>query len=355
MPDRIKWIDALRGFVMFAVVLFHVLILSFGLEQQSSVICILRYCFDVPLFFFVSGYFLYRPLSDWNGERVRHALKSRTLTLLLGTLVFSNIYFAGRSGMDTFCWLPDGNFGYFWFTISLFQMFLSYLLAVGLAKLTRPWVLWVILIGVSIAGFAWVGMRPGEEWYTLIYNSETFTHTPYFVMGMLMRRFRVQTLRLLDNPKTLSVLTITFLGSLYFAYITPDRISFYIDYRIYAFARGALSRVAGTLLVLNIFYIYRDRFDRPSPGINFWLFIGRRTIDIYLLHYFFIPWMTWLKPYLSVRNTILPELAAGSVVALAVILCCLGLSALLRRCPIIRLLLNPNPKKAATQAAECRP
>ena len=64
--QRIKYIDALRGFTMFLVVLQHIESIGFGIHPYESVLGNILVSFRMPMFFFISGYIAYKVSFDWN-------------------------------------------------------------------------------------------------------------------------------------------------------------------------------------------------------------------------------------------------------------------------------------------------
>ena len=65
IKHRINYIDRIKGFAIFIVVLAHVLLLSFNLGNSL----VYRFCasFEMPLFMFVSGFVAYIQ-SDGGGQ-----------------------------------------------------------------------------------------------------------------------------------------------------------------------------------------------------------------------------------------------------------------------------------------------
>lgn len=59
-------------------------------------------------------------------------------------------------------------------------------------------------------------------------------------------------------------------------------------------------------------------------------FVGRRTLDIYLLHYFFLPDLAVCNEFLSTNTRALLELVFGMSISLIVIAVCLLCSNILR-------------------------
>lgn len=79
----------------------------------------------MPLFFFISGFVLYKPDVEWNGIMSFKFIAKKALQLLVPTLVFISLYiFVYNSPLNLLC--RSGRLGY-WFTIALFEYYLLYL------------------------------------------------------------------------------------------------------------------------------------------------------------------------------------------------------------------------------------
>lgn len=62
-----------------------------------------------------------------------------------------------------------------------------------------------------------------------------------------------------------------------------------------------------------------------------WLkFVGRRTLDIYMLHIFFLPNLKLFHSYFSENNSLIIMLTIGIIVAILDIAVCLFVSLILR-------------------------
>ena len=64
-------------------------------------------------------------------------------------------------------------------------------------------------------------------------------------------------------------------------------------------------------------------------------YIGKRTLDIYLLHYFFLPYIPQVGSMLSNKKNAVLELTIGGLLSLIVIGICLVVSNVLRTSPIL--------------------
>lgn len=161
---RIGYIDALRGFTMLLVVYTHIQLFCYGQfchlnspPWTSSNILIyidLITLFFMPLFFFISGFVLYKQDVESSIRRSVRFVGRKALLLLLPTVVFISLYIAiFDAPMGLLC--QSGRLGY-WFTIALFEYYLFYAMYRLLCSVFhRPnGIDWVLLGGSAMLYFA---------------------------------------------------------------------------------------------------------------------------------------------------------------------------------------------------------
>ncbi len=215
MKERLNWIDALRGFTMFSVVAVHVLTFGFGVKPDNSVLCVLRGAFTLPLFFLVSGYFLYRPAKEWTKTRLWKTLKVRFVAMVIGSFFFATIFMLTLKPQNALEWLPSGYSGRYWFTYTLFQMFVYYILFVGVARLIKR----SILIPMFVVAFAapivmnFIPALADGFWANWAINKHTVIYFQFVLAGMLIRKYQEVFFKYLMKPATLTILIVGFLVS----------------------------------------------------------------------------------------------------------------------------------------------
>ena len=91
-----------------------------------------------------------------------------------------------------------------------------------------------------------------------------------------------------------------------------------------------LARYTGLLVIFFSFYHYQDFFNKKNKFNSTILFIGKRTLDIYLIHYFLIPDLQFLKPILEPNNMLLIQLILASLISITIIFFCLLISNIIR-------------------------
>lgn len=124
--ERVNYIDALRGFAMYLVVLVHVLIFGFGMND--SFIKELFVTFHVPMFFLISGYVAYKGVDQWNGALFKKMIKKKTVMILIPSTVFWILFvtFLCKGKLSPWEYIVNKGFVTYWFTFTLFALFLAY-------------------------------------------------------------------------------------------------------------------------------------------------------------------------------------------------------------------------------------
>lgn len=330
---RLKYFDALRGFSMIFVVFSHVILFSMGLtDVKDSTVNWVIMTFRMPLFFFVSGFFAYRVCTRWTASLVGDVIKRKIQAQVIGTIVFCSLFLFCQ-GQGIFTWLHTGFQGY-WFTITLFQMFLIFLALSLLSRLCcAERVLDIGLLLVSSVYFLSFGVPAIREFWDsplggILCEYEVTRYFQFFALGVFCRKYWNQSACLLtkDWLKTSSIVTfaaclVLIQSNSYFQIFPPPHFIKIIS---------ILVRYAGLMVVVSFFFNKEEYFNEGHLSGNLLEYIGRRTLDIYLLHFFFLPNLKFLQPFLTTGNTVIIQLFVGITVSAAIITLCLLISNVLR-------------------------
>ncbi|MCX4282800.1 acyltransferase [uncultured Alistipes sp.] len=335
---RIEYIDALRGFTMILVVFHHIMSLGMGIE--SSVCSSLFITFRMPLFFFISGFIASKTAEIPTWKIWAEKIRKKTSVQLLPTLVFGLLftYVVRHEDIGSFL-MHRWKFGY-WFTISLLEMFLIYYTAICLTgkffrrkgggrKCDRP----AAIILVSLAATLYllkyalknIGITDQEN--DLLCLQDTFFYFQFFVFGNLAARNQNLFERLLDKKYFLTGILILF--TVLFLRQTETDPGNNTSAMLQS-AEALLCRYCGLLIVYSFFRCHQANFTQTKPLGKALQYVGRRTLDIYMLHYFLLPHLPEVGEYLlSAPNSVL-ELSVGITLSLLVTGICLIISSVLR-------------------------
>lgn len=336
---RIEYIDCMRGFAMLLVVYCHVIYLGFGMDFTSVARIIVR--FHMPLFFFISGFMSYTP--NPNKQWLFTRLWNRLLSQYVPALAMGWIYtmFKGQNFLTSML-LDTAKNGY-WFTLALFEIFCLYAyLAYLLNKVN------IGKVGISVASVLTIFSTHVIETYlystdTSIINSDLYIilcgryillYTKFFFIGLLAKMWLPQFMKLLEAK------FITAISVIVFAFL---HIGF----------EGHHSRfilgVLGIMLVYNFFCYYQNYFSSKTRVGCILSFVGKNTLQIYFLHYFFIVGMANLQrtnfAHILIDNWFV-ELLVVIAISTVIITFCLLVDKFVQSIPWLHMLMfGPETKK----------
>ena len=273
---RIQYIDAIRCFAILLVIEGHVRLLGMGLGSYDTKSSLMLYSFDLPLFFFISGFLAYK--SSINASDVWHRIKSKFVLLVIPAVIFRTILnIFNNDGLLTP--LMSG-FGKYWFTITLFECFLLYYLIsfVFRRELLRNLMLLVIAF-ITIALLS-IYSEFGPK---LLDFNHLCKYFYFFVIGLFAKGYYTFYNRLIKSELFKSATIVLFFVLL-----------FIIDYQfwpspVFHLLRDIVLRVLGVGFIVGMFVYYAPIFDKPGRVNKLVMEIGRKSLPIYLLQYFFIP------------------------------------------------------------------
>lgn len=351
---RIEYIDALRGLTMILVVFSHVELSGFEIKNPTFINSLFM-SFRMPLFFWVSGFIAYKASIEWNWQTWLQMSKKKVLIQLIPTLFFGLIATYAYFNLDFKAFISsNGKLGY-WFTIALLEIFLIvYTTNVCLynkdpkTHRLRMFIALILISGILFLTKIALKINPtlNEIANTLSFH-HTFNYFQYFAFGYICSMYKEEFNKILES-KYFSAITITLFAALFYAKrfhisaIAGDGMDIY---RMLDILLEMIIGYFGLLIVYNTFKTYQDSFTQDKKIGRALQFIGKRTLDIYIIHNFFIPRLPQIaNMMLDGKNTIL-ELCLGLVISLVVIGMCLILSNIIRTSPVLaKWLFGVKPK-----------
>lgn len=342
VKKRIEYIDAMRGFTMLLVVFSHVEIFSFDLLPNDSILNSIFILFRMPLFFFVSGFLAYKSMS-WTGSVWLSATRKKLYVQIIPTLVFGCLYtFAHSHTVHTFL-IAEDKLGY-WFTISLFEMFTIYYTInyiaykCGYSKTGgSTYAVLVIVAVISYLAYFVIGKIPAfteiSDYFSL---SLTFVYFQFFVLGNIAASHPQQFCKLLDNKYFIGCVICMFsVGSIVNMGYLPLYALGALVSKLLRIIAGLCANYCGLLIVFVFFRRYQSSFTSSSRIGSGLQYIGRRTLDIYLLHFFFLPTLPCVGDFLRGFPNLLLELFSGLTLSLLVTGLCILVSNIIRTSDIL--------------------
>lgn len=335
--QRIEYLDALRGFTMMLVVINHVFSYVYGYSSEQITGSYNYYfsLFRMPLFFFVAGFVLYKKGFSWDWSSSLYFLKKKISVQVLSPFLFWIIYVTVEK-IDIYKSLLSVNKSGYWFTFALFEYFILYIFfqllvrRINIKDKFKDYLMicygFVIIILPYI--FKFFGVFDNLDFVNnvlAIIGIENFRLFVFFILGVIVRKHFDKFENLLDNSYLIIYCLVIFIT---FNVIIPDINVFHKLVQIpFKFVLG----VCGIIVTFSYFRKYLHCFCKDKLLGKIMQFVGRRTLDIYLLHYFFLP--TGLRDKLYVLgNYNIPLLDFSFAVLLAILIIggCLLISSILR-------------------------
>lgn len=345
---RMGWLDALRGFTMLLVVTNHVALKSFGMQIRWSAALQFFLLFRMPLFFFISGFLAYKASRAWNAKTISELSFKKFKVQIIPTLVFFLLYLA-MIPSDPFTKsfpiaIASSMKAGYWFTLVLLYMLLTYyVFSYTESKLKiNSWIPITLLFVVSLGFFetcylpkyfSWALGHKGPQNEFLNYTSlvEMFRYFPFFLFGNIVHRYWDKAQQLMDSSWFFPVVTIMAV------ICTLDVIVWHNLRREWTSLPHTLAMFLLLSMVFMFFRHYQDFFsDKTILGRSL-QFIGRRTLDIYLLHYFFLPKLPAVGEFFKLnRHNFILDTSASLALAIIVVGFCIITSQLLRVSPFFK-------------------
>ena len=333
-PNRIGYIDALRGLAMILVVYFHIAAYGFGSYELGYNDIIER--FRMPMFFFISGWLFYKAGRIWNRQAITGMIRKKFMVQVVPTAVFMLLYMMMFNLLDISSFGSDKK-GY-WFTFVLFEYFVIYILDEALlnrqdsTKGEIRVLAFILFLSVGAFYYAKCYTRYAVElgaWKDILgfFSFVKIRHIIFFWLGTFVRRHFEQFIQLTNNRYVTALLIALFTAIIVWPAVLYINGVEYIAYLV--------AGVSGTIICFTFFRIYERHFSLETWYGRGLQLIGRKTLDIYLIHYFVLPYNlvqpeVWLLYH---NNTLFVPMAL--ILALWVVIISLLISSILRVSPLL--------------------
>ena len=327
---RLEWLDALRGFTMIMVVANHVAGMAFGEAIKHSSSLQFLVMFRMPLFFFVSGFLAYKAGLKWDLKTLGTSLLKKIRVQTIPTIVFFFFGAAilGKSFWPTiYSWLGHSLKGGYWFTIVLLYMFVIYYLFCYVESKLKihSWIPITVLFIISMClydtcyqpkYFPWaLGWKKApSEFMNYSSFNQLFLYFPFFLYGNIVRRYWDRAQRVMDNPWFYPMIIVLVI------FAALDSLKWHTLRMTWAVIPLTLARFILLTIVFMYFRHYSQYFTKLSPIGASLQYIGRRTLDIYLIHYLFMPNLPTIGTFFSqYRHNFAIDTTLSLIIALLVI------------------------------------
>ncbi len=226
--------------------------------------------------------------------------------------------------------------GGYWFTFALFEFFLICIFSERYLKKYHG----LLALYISIAAFCYDVNYARFEPSSLNYHFSLFTihfslsdvlgflsfitwrYYLFFYIGTLVKRHFDEFIRWTGKPVVIIAVVIGFALFAWYPH-SENKIATYLIFAIGGFL--------GLITVFTFFCSFSIYFTKDSWFGHSLQYVGTRTLDIYLLHYFFLPrFLLIYAPQLSAYNNSFLEFIIAISLSLVVVAICLSASYLIR-------------------------
>ena len=322
---------------MILVVVNHVAAEYFGVSYNHSNIHYYISQFMLPLFFFVSGFLIYKDNFNWNIKNSIIFLKKKITMLVISPFIFfcAYLYIKDYSFLDNL--FNRWKAGY-WFTFALFMYFIIYAIIQYIFKKLKINNVKVILpiymgIGVFLYFNAVTQIMLKINIPETIIESLGTTNLLYFIFflcGTLTRKYFTQIDYFFENQTNAITLCIVvfFLLNIFIDLTSSPKIIVKIC--------GLILSLTSTIIVFSIFRKNKILFEKNNTPQRIIKFIGRRTLDIYFLHYFFLyKGVADIFPFFNKYQIPIIEFVCSLLISSIIISTCLFIGYILRLSPTL--------------------
>ena len=285
--------DNIRAFIVFLVVFGHMLE-TFSSSLQPAFYTLI-YSFHIPLLVFMSGYF------------AKFDVKKIAFQLLIPLLFFQGLY-------CLFDYLLFGNnqiqyrimpFWLLWYSLSLIFWRFSVFFLQKIKKIEWKVIIVVLAFALGLA----VGYLP---FMTRVFSlSRTFVFFPFFLLGYF---FKEKNFSLNNIPFKKKVILKVFAGIILVALaIFPFFFNIFSKELLYGancyqnIQKGEIPLIAlrSILYTISLAFIFGFLFVSPKKELSILSILSKNSMQIYLLHGFFVMFFKKIKPFPAENVSIL--------------------------------------------------
>lgn len=271
MKSRNEYIDITKGIAIFLVVWGHVL--KYTLPTGNDIYNLI-YSFHMPVFFCISGYFVN---NTFQRETTMTFFLIKSYAILLPFIVWGTLYACYSHLPVTSLFLDKYNLGY-WFLITLYILYILFLI---IGKIFSCFKLNNIITEYLLFGLLYVliyliernEIQVDETIKQLFCIHYICKYYPFFIAGYFINKYKNKFNNIIKANSTFSTSFLLFI----ICFIIKE---YYWDSSMFILICG----MAGSYCCI---YIIKN-YNRSIPLHNSLLYIGSRSLNIYVIHYFFL-------------------------------------------------------------------
>ena len=230
----------------------------------------------MPMFFFISGFVLFKAGVTWDLQQVVRFFKKKIPVQLLSPFVFFALYLY-VTGQTLTEGIGDPAKSGYWFTFVLLEYYIFY--ATVRFFIRKKWSSIVLLALGLIFYLPIQNFLPFSKFTIGVLSVIEWKYFIFFVLGTIVKEYFPRVEKLIDSKWLLAIcIPFYFLVNAFRDLITINDIIVSLSLSL-----------TGLTIVFAFFRKKQEIFTRETVLGKALQYIGRRTLDIYLIHYFLIP------------------------------------------------------------------
>ncbi len=322
MTKRIEYLDCLKAFAIFLVLFEH----FDQIAQNTGTFWKVIMSFHMEIFFFISGICAPPTKLNYNFQIFSNKILARFLSIALPGIIVGTIRAVKDDLIENF--LFNAFHGGYWFCFSLFLIFSIYwLLNLFLNSFSdKAKTLIFSLIILVLFTFRAVFTTDFYLEYSFLQNIyidrfQIIAYLPFFLLGVIAKLENERFKQLIQNNTMMSIALI-----------------FYVIIFVYSFPKSEiLLAILAIIILFRIFSMSQNFFSSNNKFGKILVYVGQRTLPIYLTHYFFIEGMRNLSPSFRelVQQNWFFEIIIISMIAIAICASCLAVEKVLQKFPLL--------------------
>ena len=273
---------------------------------------LMLYSFNMPIFFFISGYFAYK--ENLTIKNIVANLWTKFLFLVLPAIFF--LFYFKFAYEESLIHIITNGVGRYWFTIALFLCFLLYYIIRAMVRSKTGQVFAMMVL--SIIGIGSL-ILPSKCNVTMLELNGCSKYFQYFALGVIAKMYYKQYETVMTNQRLITMSTIGFFMLLVVIF------QCYMPSFVYHVMRDMLLRYLGTFMVVAVFFCNKEIFSKNTRINRVISYIGRHSLPIYLLQYFFIPDLRYMSEEISQLDVVTVNLVCIAYTAFNTALCALSI------------------------------
>lgn len=294
-PKRNAVVDVIRGIAMLLVILGHSMTGS-ALNSENSIVYNIIWTIQMPLFIVISGYVTRYSHGVDNIRNLLKYLKKRSLAYLLPfcvwTFIIRGFIFGQTKYLDIKYVIYHMDSGY-WFLFSIWTISVIYGISAYLANKTlyrisrdtseKPYAKLIMTVIFCSAGEGILCLMGIVFGFSFLCVKLSMYYLVFYIAGFIYGALHDQILSAI-NGKLVQNIMIAVSCITYIVLITKSNYYYAADNLI-----GIVGRTIASLTgIITVCGLCSGLFRSQTKTSQALLYIGRHSLEIYVIHYFFL-------------------------------------------------------------------